>query len=383
MTGALDGLLVADFSRVLAGPYATMLLADLGATVVKVERPGVGDDTRAWGPPFAADGQSTYFQSVNRNKRSIALDLGTPADRAVARSLAERADVVVENHKPGSLTRFGLDYDAVRATNPAVVYCSISGFGSAAGAELPGYDLLVQAMGGLMSITGTTEPTKAGVAVVDVITGLQASVAILAALRHRDRTGSGQRIEVTLLSALQSALVNQVSSVVGADVVPRFLGNAHPSIAPYEVFATADRPLVLAVGNDAQFARLAAVLGAPELADDARFSTNADRVAHRAELVAALDGMLASDGADAWQERITAAGVPCGPINDIAQGLALAERLGLQPVVEIADPRRGGPQPQVAHPATYSVTPPTYRTAPPEVDEDRAEVLAMLGLEGS
>jgi crotonobetainyl-CoA:carnitine CoA-transferase CaiB-like acyl-CoA transferase len=383
VTGALDGLLVADFSRVLAGPYATMLLADLGATVVKVERPGVGDDTRAWGPPFAADGQSTYFQSVNRNKRSIALDLGTPVDRAVARSLAERADVVVENHKPGSLTRFGLDYDTVRATNPAVVYCSISGFGSAAGADLPGYDLLVQAMGGLMSITGTTEPTKAGVAVVDVITGLQASVAILAALRHRDRTGSGQRIEVTLLSALLSALVNQASCVVGADVVPRFLGNAHPSIAPYEVFTTADRPLVLAVGNDAQFARLAAVLGAPELADDARFSTNAERVAHRAELVVVLGGLLASAGADAWQERITAAGVPCGPINDIAQGLALAERLGLNPVVQIADPRRGGPQPQVAHPTAYSVTPPTYRTAPPEVDEDRAEVLAMLRLEGS
>lgn len=375
--------MVADFSRVLAGPYATMLLADLGATVVKVERPGVGDDTRTWGPPYAADGQSTYFQSVNRNKRSIALDLGDPGDRAVARALAGRADVLVENHKPGSLTRFGLDYDAVRSANPAVVYCSISGFGSAAGADLPGYDLLVQAMGGLMSITGTTEPTKAGVAVVDVITGLQASVAILAALRHRDRTGVGQRIEVTLLSALQSALVNQASSVVGADVVPRFLGNAHPSIAPYEVFATADRPLVLAVGNDAQFARLVAVLGAPGLADDPRFRTNAERVAHRANLVAALEGLLASAGADDWQDRITASGVPCGPINDIAQGLALAERLGLHPVVEVDDPRRAGPQPQVAHPATYSATPPTYRTAPPEVDEDRAEVLAMLGLEGS
>ena len=375
--------MVADFSRVLAGPYATMLLADLGATVVKVERPGVGDDTRTWGPPYAADGQSTYFQSVNRNKRSIALDLGDPGDCAVARALAGRADVLVENHKPGSLTRFGLDYDAVRSANPAVVYCSISGFGSAAGADLPGYDLLVQAMGGLMSITGTTEPTKAGVAVVDVITGLQASVAILAALRHRDRTGVGQRIEVTLLSALQSALVNQASSVVGADVVPRFLGNAHPSIAPYEVFATADRPLVLAVGNDAQFARLVAVLGAPGLADDPRFRTNAERVAHRADLVAALEGLLASAGADDWQGRITASGVPCGPINDIAQGLALAERLGLHPVVEVDDPRRAGPQPQVAHPATYSATPPTYRTAPPEVDEDRAEVLAMLGLEGS
>ncbi len=380
MTGALDGLLVADFSRVLAGPYATMLLADLGATVVKVERPGAGDDTRSWGPPFAADGQSTYFQSVNRNKRSIALDLRDEADLRIARALADQADVLVENHKPGSLARFALDYDAVRTANPSVVYCSISGFGSGRGADLPGYDLLVQAMGGLMSITGTTEPTKAGVAVVDVITGLQASVGILAALRHRDRTGVGQRIEVTLLTALQSALVNQASSVVGAGVVPGLLGNAHPSIAPYEVFATADRPLVLAVGNDAQFARLVAVLGDPALADDVRFATNAARVAHRTELVEVLESLLASAGADLWQERITAVGVPCGPINDIAQGLALADRLGLRPVVEVADTRRETPQPQVAHPVSYSTTPPSYRTAPPAVDEDRAEVLDLLGL---
>ncbi len=380
MTGALDGLLVADFSRVLAGPYATMLLADLGATVVKVERPGAGDDTRSWGPPFAADGQSTYFQSVNRNKRSIALDLRDEADLRIARALADQADVLVENHKPGSLARFALDYDAVRTANPSVVYCSISGFGSGRGADLPGYDLLVQAMGGLMSITGTTEPTKAGVAVVDVITGLQASVGILAALRHRDRTGVGQRIEVTLLTALQSALVNQASSVVGAGVVPGLLGNAHPSIAPYEVFATADRPLVLAVGNDAQFARLVAVLGDPALADDVRFATNAARVAHRTELVEVLESLLASAGADLWQARITAAGVPCGPINDIAQGLELADRLGLHPVVEVDDARRAGPQPQVANPVAYAQTPPTYRTAPPRVDEDRAEVLDLLGL---
>jgi len=380
VTGALDGLLVADFSRVLAGPYATMLLADLGATVVKVERPGAGDDTRSWGPPFAADGQSTYFQSVNRNKRSIALDLRDEADLRIARALADRADVLVENHKPGSLARFALDYDAVRTANPSVVYCSISGFGSGRGADLPGYDLLVQAMGGLMSITGTTEPTKAGVAVVDVITGLQASVGILAALRHRDRTGVGQRIEVTLLAALQSALVNQASSVVGAGVVPGLLGNAHPSIAPYEVFATVDRPLVLAVGNDAQFARLVAVLGDPALADDVRFATNAARVAHRAELLEALESLLASAGADVWQARITAAGVPCGPINDIAQGLELADRLGLHPVVEVDDARRAGPQPQVANPVAYAQTPPTYRTAPPRVDEDRAEVLDLLGL---
>lgn len=378
MAGALDGVIVADFSRVLAGPYATMLLADLGATVVKVERPGSGDDTRAWGPPYAADGQSTYFQSVNRNKASIALDLGSAADREIALALAARADVLVENHRPGGLARFGLDYAQVRAHNPAVIYCSISGFGSDAGAELPGYDLLVQAMGGLMSITGTDEPTKAGVAVVDVLTGLHATVGILAALHHRDRTGEGQRVEATLLSSLQSSLVNQASAFVGAGSVPTFMGNAHPSIAPYEVFAAADRPIILAVGNDAQFGRLAGVFGLPGLTLDPRFATNAARVEHRDELKVILEAALASRSADAWQDAITAAGVPCGPINDIAQGFALAERLGLEPVVAIDDPRRADSQPQVANPVTYSATPPTYRTAPPAVDEDRASVLALL-----
>lgn len=379
MPGALDGLLVADFSRVLAGPYATMLLADLGATVVKVERPGAGDDTRAWGPPYAADGQSTYFQSVNRNKRSIALDLGAPADLEVAQDLAARADVLVENHKPGSLVRFGLDYATVSAGNPAVVYCSISGFGSGAGSDLPGYDLLVQAMGGLMSITGTHEPTKAGVAVVDVLTGLHATVGILAALHHRDRTGEGQHLEATLLGSLQSSLVNQASAFVGAGSVATFLGNAHPSIAPYEVFAAADRPMILAVGNDSQFARLMAALGLDGAVGDPRFATNPQRVAHRAELKDLIEGALGSRPADEWQEVITAAGVPCGPINDIAQGFALADRLGLAPVVDVADPRREVAQPQVANPVRYSATPATYRTAPPEVDEDRAAVLALLG----
>lgn len=380
MTGALDGIVVADFSRVLAGPYATMLLADLGATVVKVERPGAGDDTRAWGPPFAEDGQSTYFQSVNRNKASIALDLGVEADREIAVALATRADVLVENHKPGALTRFGLDYAQVRALNPSVVYCSISGFGAGAGADLPGYDLLVQAMGGLMSITGTAEPTKAGVAVVDVLTGLHAAVGILAALHHRDRTGEGQRVEASLLTSLQSSLVNQASAFVGAGAVPGFMGNAHPSIAPYEVFSAADRSMILAVGNDAQFARLAGVLELPGLVADPRFATNAARVEHRAELKALIESVLSTIPADEWQERITAAGVPCGPINDIAQGFALAERLGLHPVVEVDDARRRTAQRQVANPIRYSATPAAYRSAPPFVDEDRAAVLALLGM---
>jgi crotonobetainyl-CoA:carnitine CoA-transferase CaiB-like acyl-CoA transferase len=382
MTGALDGIVVADFSRVLAGPYATMLLADLGATVVKVERPGSGDDTRSWGPPFAEDGQATYFQSVNRNKQSIALDLASAEDRDVAVALATRADVLVENYRPGALGRYGLGYDQVRAVNPSVVYCSISGFGSELGRELPGYDLLVQAMGGLMSITGSTEPMKAGVAVVDVLTGLHATVAILAALRHRDRTGEGQRVEATLLTSLQSSLVNQSGAFVGAGSVPGLMGNAHPSIAPYEVFAALDRPIVLAVGNDGQFRRLAEVLGDPGLADDARFVTNTARVGNRAELKATIEGLLATRGADEWQDLLTEVGVPCGPINDIAQGFALAQRLGLDPVVELEDARRAHPQRQVANPVRYSATPASYRSAPPRVDEDRAAVLALLGRPG-
>ncbi len=370
---ALDGVLVADFSRVLAGPYATMLLADLGATVVKVERPGSGDDTRAWGPPYAPDGQSTYFHSVNRNKRSIALDLTDPDDLAVAQHLARTCDVLVQNYKPGGLRRFGLDHTSVAEVNPGVVYCSISGFGSGEGRDLPGYDLLVQAMGGLMSITGDEEPTKAGVAVVDVLTGLHATVAVLAALRHRDLTGSGQHVEVSLLSALLSSLVNQSSAFVGAGEVPQRLGNAHPSIAPYDLFATADRPMIIAVGNDAQFRRLAEVLQRRDLADNPDYLTNSDRVAHRDNLKADLERVLRTHGADDWQRALTASGIPCGPINTIEQAFEQASRLGLDPVVD------AGGMPVVANPVKYTGTPPQYRSAPPHVDADRAEVLALLG----
>ena len=379
---ALDGVLVADFSRVLAGPYATMLMADLGATVVKVERPGAGDDTRAWGPPYAPDGQSTYYQSVNRNKLSIALDLADSVDQRTAHQLAALADVVVENYKPGGLQRFGLDYESVRADNPQVIYCSITGFGSDTGVDLPGYDLLVQATGGLMSITGVDQPTKAGVAVVDVLTGLHATVGILAALHHRDVSGLGQRLEVPLLAALLSSLVNQSAAVVGAGEVPGLLGNAHPSIAPYEVFATADRPMVIAVGNDAQFARMAAALGAPELAQDHRFATNSDRVANREQLKVALEGLLAGQSAAHWQHALQAAGVPSGPINTIAEGLRLAEGLGLQPVVAIDDELRGRTASHIANPVSYSQTPPTYRNVPPNVDEDRARVEEVLRARG-
>ncbi|MCW2944965.1 MAG: uctC 9 [Actinoallomurus sp.] len=363
--GALDGVLVADFSRVLAGPYATMLLADLGADVVKLERAGTGDDTRAWGPPWAG-GESTYYLSVNRNKRSWAVDLRSAGGLAAARALVERADVVIENFRSGTMDRLGLGYQQVREVNPGAVYCSITGFGSGEGAELPGYDLLVQAVGGLMSITGPApqQPTKVGVALVDVITGLHAAVGILAALRHRERTGQGQRVEVNLLSSLLSALVNQASGYLEAGVVPQAMGNRHPSIAPYEVFPTADKPLVLAVGNDRQFAALAKVLGQPELTDDPRFVSNADRVSHRDELAAELAAVLRTAPADEWFAALVDAGVPGGPINGIDEAFALAESLGLEPAVDCAGSR------QVANPLRLSATPVRYRSAPPRLGED-------------
>ncbi|MEU6162884.1 CaiB/BaiF CoA transferase family protein [Streptomyces tanashiensis] len=374
--GALSGIVVADFGRVLAGPYMTMLLADLGADVIKIERPGSGDDTRAWGPPFAA-GEATYFLGVNRNKRSVSLDLTDPEDLATARAIVDRADVLVENFRPGTMEKLGLGYEDVRAGNPGLVYCSVTGFGTAEGARLPGYDLLVQAMGGLMSVTGEPDGqgTKAGVALVDVITGLHAGLGVLAALRHRERTGEGQRVEVSLLTSLLSALTNQAAAHLGAGVVPRAMGNSHPSIAPYEVFEARDRPLVLAVGNDRQFAALCERLGRPELAGDPRFTTNTARVAHREELVEALAGPLGTRTADSWFEELTAAGVPCGPINDLAAAFDLAERLGLAPRV----PETAAGPGQVANPIRLDATPPSYRTAPPRLGEHTDGVLSELG----
>lgn len=366
---ALGGLVIADFGRVLAGPYATMLLADLGAEVIKIERPGIGDDTRSWGPPYSG-GQATYFQAVNRNKASLALDLHDDADLQAARDLAFSADVVVENFLPGTMDRLGLGYDDVAAANPGVVYCSITGFGG--DNLLPGYDLLVQAVGGLMSITGPSpdQPMKAGVALVDIVTGLHATVGILAALRHRDRTGQGQRVEVNLLSSLLSALANQSSGYVGAGVIPQAMGNRHPSVAPYELVPTADRPLVLAVGNDRQFAALATELDLAWMAGDARFATNSARVANLPELLDDLTAKLATDTADNWFTRLSAVGVPCGPVNNLADAFALAERLGLNPIAEIDDPRRDGQVRTVSHPIRFSATPPKYRSAPSDLGED-------------
>lgn len=370
---ALHGLLVADFSRVLAGPYATMLLADLGADVVKVERPSSGDDTRAWGPPFAPDGTATYFQGVNRNKRSVALDLRSPQDAALARELIRRADVVVENFLPGTMERLGLGYEQMREANPGLISCSITGFGDGAGAALPGYDLLAQAVGGLMSLTGEPgQPTKAGVALVDVITGMHAAFGILAALRHRDATGEGQRVSVSLLTSLLSGLVNHASAYLAAGVVPQAMGNRHPSIAPYEVFDAADRPLVIAAGNDRQFHSLCTALGAPDLADDPRFATNTSRVAHREALIEALNQRLATKPAEEWFTALTELGVPCGPINDVGDAFALAERLGLSAAVDVGGTR------QTAHPVRFSTTPAAYFAPPPALDADGSAIREWL-----
>ncbi|MFN8160987.1 MAG: CoA transferase [Solirubrobacterales bacterium] len=368
MAAALDNLRVLDFSRVLAGPFATMMLADLGAAVTKVERPGGGDDTRAWGPPFDESGEATYFQSVNRNKRSIVLDLREPADRARARELALGADVVVENFRPGVMDRFGLGYEDLRGESPGLVYCSVTGFGRGRGAGLPGYDLLVQALGGMMSITGSPEgePQKVGVALVDVLAGLFSAVGILAALRHRDATGRGQWVEVDLLSSLLAALVNQASAYTIAGVVPRRMGNEHPSIAPYELLPAEDGDLVVAVGNDRQFAALAELVGAPELAADPRFATNGARVENRRALHEELARRTVERPAGEWADELTGARVPAGVVNDIAAAFELAGSLGLDPVARMRRP--DGTEVRLArNPIGLSATPPSYRSAPPRL----------------
>src|SRR4051812_35282813 len=323
----LDGLLVADFSRVLAGPLASMLLGDLGADVVKVERPDGGDDTRAWGPPWR-DGEATYYLGLNRNKRSIALDLGDEGDRALARRLAERADVLLESFRPGLMARWGLDGDTLRARNPGLVTCSVTAFGTAEAAQgMPGYDFLLQAMGGLMSVTGDEEgpPLKVGAAVVDLVCGLLAVIGIQAALAERARTGRGRHVEVSLMDAALTSLLNQGSAWVLGGEVPGRRGNRHPSIAPYETLQAADRLFAVAVGNDRMFARLCKAVGLPELAADERFATNRARVDRAAELTERLEAALAARPAAEWIERLRDASVPAGPINDVAEAFALAE----------------------------------------------------------
>ncbi len=364
--GAVGELRILDFSRVLAGPFATMMLADLGADVIKIERPGTGDETRSWGPPYDAHHQATYFQAVNRNKDSLVLDLATDSGRDQAQELAGSADVLVENFRPGVMDRLGLGYAECSAANTGLVYCSITGFGAGDGAQLPGYDLLVQALGGLMSITGAPEgePQKVGVALVDVLAGLFASVGILAALRYRDLTGVGQRVEVDLLSSLLAGLVNQGSAYTIAGDVPTRLGNAHPSISPYELYPTADGELVLAVGNDRQFQALCEVLSAPELCTDSRFASNGERVANRDALRDELVAALARAPATEWAQRLTAARVPAGVVNDLAGAFSLARSLGLDPIVDVPAPD-GSTVALTRNPIQMSRTPPTYRSAPP------------------
>ena len=366
---ALGRLRILDFSRVLAGPLATMTLADLGAEVTKVERPGVGDDTRAWGPPHDSQGEATYFQAVNRNKRSLALDLRDAADLAEARRLALASDVLVENFRPGLMAELGLDYEALAAGNPGLVYCSVTGFGSAGdGAELPGYDLLVQALGGLMSVTGEPdgEPLKVGVALVDVIAGLYAAVGILAALEHRRESGEGQLVEVDLLSALLAALVNQSSAYTQAGVVPGRMGNRHPSIAPYELLHSGEGELVLAIGNDRQFADLSEAIGEPRLASDDRFASNPARVENREALRPLLERALSARPATEWVDILRARRVPAGVVNDIGAAFEFAERIGLDPIIEI--PREtGDPVRLPRNPIKLSKTPPTYPLPPPRL----------------
>jgi crotonobetainyl-CoA:carnitine CoA-transferase CaiB-like acyl-CoA transferase len=366
--GPLAGLVVADFSRVLAGPYCTMLLGDLGADVIKVESPA-GDDTRSWMPPVTEDGVSTYFLAINRNKRSVALDLRADGDLKLARALARRADIFVQNFKPGGLAKYGLDYDSVAAVNPRIIYASISGFGSGGGKDLPGYDLMVQAMSGLMSLTGSADgpPYRAGISVFDVIAGLHTTIAILAALNHRSATGQGQHVEASLMASALSGMVNQTSAYAAAGVVPFRMGNSHPSLFPYEPLPTGDGELIVTAGNDAQFRRLCEILGVPQLADDPLFATNPGRTANRDKLRPLLVERLAARSAADWFGELIAAGVPCGPINTVDGGIAFADEIGLEPVVTAGHGEAA--RPVIRHPVTFSATPASYPLPPPALDE--------------
>jgi crotonobetainyl-CoA:carnitine CoA-transferase CaiB-like acyl-CoA transferase len=374
--GPLSGLLVADFSRVLAGPYCTMLLGDLGADVIKVESPG-GDDTRRWAPPVR-DGVSTYFLAINRNKRSVALDLSDDEDRVAAAELARRADIMIENFKPGGLRRFGLDYESVSAANPSIIYASITGFGAGGGKDIPGYDLVVQAMSGLMSLTGDPDgpPYRAGISAFDVIAGLHTAIGILAALHHRTRTGQGQYVQASLMSSALSGMVNQTSAYAAGGVVPFRMGNSHPSLMPYEPLPTGDGDLIVTAGNDVQFRKLCEVLGAPGLAADPRFATNAGRTANRGELRPLLAERLKARPATEWFRDLVAAGVPCGPINTVDGGIAFAEEIGLDPVV-IAG-QGGAGVPTIRHPLTFSATAPRYQLPPPGLDEHGDQIRRWL-----
>ena len=372
--GALSGIIVADFSRVLAGPLASQTLADLGADVIKVERPEGGDDTRQWGPPFVEEG-STYYLGLNRGKRSLTLDLKDPADQQLAHELCRRADVIFESFRPGTMDRLGLGWEAVRQYNPRAIYTSISAFGSSdEGAALPGYDLLVQAMSGYMSITGAADgpAMKPGTALIDLATGLYAATGTLAALQERERSGEGQHVEVALLDSALAMLLNVGSGFLNTGELPARTGNAHPSIAPYQTFPTATGDLALAVGNDAIFTRFCDAIGQPEIATDSRFATNSERVVHRDPLIAILSEIFADESAELWTERLTAAGVPAGPVNDVAQAYEFADALGLEPIVELEGVR------STRSPMRLSRTPAVPQSRPPRLGEHNDELRAWL-----
>ncbi len=376
MSGPLDGVIVADLSRVLAGPYCSMLLADLGATVIKVESPA-GDDTRTWMPPENG-GVATYYQSINRNKRSIVLDFGSTDDVALAHELLRRADIAIENFRPGSLAKFGLDFPRASQLNPRLIYLSITGFGTAEGAWLPGYDLVVQAVSGLMSLTGEPDGPayRSGVAVFDVMTGLHGTIGVLAALRQRTETGRGQHVEVNLLSSAMSGLVNQAAAYTAGGVVPHRMGNAHPSVYPYQPMPTKDRDVIITAANDRQFRSLCEVLDIAGVADDDRFRLNADRTANRAQLHPILVERLAEWSADDLFIALNKAGVPCGPINTIREGIELAERLGLEPRVTVGDDGRAVDL--VRNPISFSDFEVDYHQPPPTLGEHSDEIREWL-----
>jgi crotonobetainyl-CoA:carnitine CoA-transferase CaiB-like acyl-CoA transferase len=376
MTSALSDLLILDFSRVLAGPYATMVLADLGARVIKIEQPGLGDETRQWGPPFTEDGRSAYFIAVNRNKQSVTLNLKHPDGQAIARTLAQRADVLIENFLPGTMSRLGLGYDDLRLINPGLVYCSITGYGQyGPDAHRPGYDTVIQAEGGLMSITGEPDgqPMKTGVAVADITTGLYAATSILAALHYRSQTGEGQYIDLALFDVQLSWLANVASAYLISGQPPRRYGNAHATIVPYQPFAAADGYIMIAVGNDRQFARFCQVLNRPEWVTDKRFATNPARVTNRESLIEAIADIIAREPVVVWVEKLRAADVPCGPVNDIPTALHSRQAQARAMVQQIDGIRMVGPAP------VFSATPATIRSAPPVLGADTEAVLAEFG----
>ena len=386
--GALSHLRVLDLSRILAGPWATQSPADLGADVIKVERPGTGDDTREWGPPYLNDdsARSAYFCSVNRNKRSLALDLSKPEGAKILRQIACESHVVVENFKQGALAKYGLDYETLRADNPALVYCSITGFGQEGPeASRAGYDFMIQGMAGLMSVTGEPGgmPMKVGVALSDVLTGLNASVGILAALNHAERTGQGQSIDISLFDVTVASLANQAANYLFSEEAPARLGNAHPNIVPYQAFEAADGHLILAVGNDAQFKRFCLLAGMSELSEDVRFATNDARVRNRDELVPQVAAALRSRTVSDWLAALQEQGIPAGPINDIAEAFSEPQAVFRDLATQIEDDE-GVEVPTVRSPLRLSLTPPSLRIAPPRIGQHTDEILReVVGLSGS